>query len=213
MRKRIYILYNYLASYPVICVLCAATVLIVYSGRQYHPLESKQQAMLLQNMELSQKRQELGKELTSLQQEDLRKRYILFNQDFLPASEAYAENLKNTLEPAFEAHGWRILSSEVARFKSAAAPEFEATSGDGGIQGLEWILTGSALQEKQKGDESFLPLYSLTQCIHFLWGRSPVMECRSIEMARVNGSYEMTLRFFLPLRDTTVLNEPIPLDL
>ncbi|MDP4611669.1 MAG: hypothetical protein NWT02_10805 [Opitutales bacterium] len=217
MRKRLYTLYNYLASYPVIALLLAATVLVVYNGRQYRPFESKQQALLLQNMELSQERQELREELNSLRQEDLRKRYILFNQDFLSLSEANADNLENTFQSVFTANGWVISSTKVVPLDgeavSEADAELEEAAVEYGVQGREWVIRVSAPRKENEGDENFLPLYSLTQCIRFLWSRSPVMECRSIELSRLGDGYEATLSFFLPLRDPNGLNEPLPAEL
>ena len=213
MRKRLYILYNYLTSYPVIALLLAATVLIVYSGRQYRPFELEQQALLLQNMELSQERQELMKELNSLRQEDLRKRYILFNQDFLALSEANADYLENTLKSVFEANGWLISGTEIVPLDSEVDADLEEAAVEYGVQGRECIIKVSAPRKENEGDENFLPLYSLTQCIRFLWSRSPVMECRSIELSRLGDGYEATLSFFLPLRDPNGLNQPLPAEL
>ena len=83
MRKRLCHFYNILASYPVIMLLLAGLVALIYLARQYYPLELQRQAKQSQLMELKQELQALEQELTGIEQSDLRMRYMLFNEEFL----------------------------------------------------------------------------------------------------------------------------------
>ena len=91
MRKRLYHFYNILASYPVIALLLAGFVGLFYVARQYRPVELQRQAMYLQQIELKQELKALQKELTGIEQTDLRRRYMLFNDEFLKPADAQAE--------------------------------------------------------------------------------------------------------------------------
>ena len=86
MRKRLCHFYNILASYPVIVLLLAGLVALIYLARQYYPLELQRQAKHSQRMELKQELQALQQELTGIEQSDLRMRYMLFNDCLLYTS-------------------------------------------------------------------------------------------------------------------------------
>ena len=83
MRKRLCYFYNILASYPVIVLLLAGLVGLFYLARQHYPLEMQLQAKNLQRIELKQELKALQQKLKSIEQNDLRMRYVLFNEEFL----------------------------------------------------------------------------------------------------------------------------------
>ena len=95
MRKRLCYFYNILASYPVIALLVAGLVGLFYLARQHYPLDMQRQAKNLQRMELKQELQLLQQKLKSIEQNDLRMRYMLFNEEFLKTADAESEALKS----------------------------------------------------------------------------------------------------------------------
>ena len=69
MRKGLFKIYNLIAAYPVLALLCIAIGLLVYIGGQYKPVEqsfAREQAALMQ---LKQKAKELEKDLVELHRE------------------------------------------------------------------------------------------------------------------------------------------------
>ena len=214
MRRQFYRLYNLLASYPVIALQLIATVALIYFGQQYRPLENQRQIKLTQSMQLRQEQKDLEKELTSTEQKDLRKRYILFNQSFISKDEANAKLLKESLAPAFLAHGWTLQSPP----SDAAVPELviietekntiDKDSDEIIIHGATLNLWASALNKTSTNEEPFLPLYSLTECIKYLWSRPPTHEYQHIKIVRTTEGFALEASLFFPLMDPSIeLNE------
>lgn len=199
MRKRLCYFYNILASYPVIVLLLAGLVGLFYFARQYYPLELQRQAKSLQRMELKQELQALQRKLTSIEQDDLRMRYMLFNEEFLKTADANPEALKSLCAQAFEVHGWMLQTAEVAELEIPTEPNLVSDSKQAQIQGVMVDLSASATNSPQADGGPFLPLYSLTQCLNYLWTRSPLKEYQQIEIVRTKGGYELQVRLFLPL--------------
>lgn len=212
MRRQFYRLYNLLASYPVIALLLIATVTLVYFGQQYRPLESQRQAKLTQSMQLRQEQKNLEKELTSTEQKDLRKRYILFNQSFISKDQANAQLLKESLAPAFLAHGWTLQSPP----SGAVVPEFVILETERNtvntksdkivIHGATLNLWATALNKPSANEEPFLPLYSLTECIKYLWSRPPTHEYQHIKIVRTSEGFALEASLFFPLADPSILS-------
>ena len=117
MRKRLCHFYNILASYPVIMLLLAGLVALIYLARQHYPIELQRQAKQSQLMELKLELQALEQELTGIEQSDLRMRYILFNEKFLKKADAQPEALKSQFSQAFEVHGWVLQEAEVTELE------------------------------------------------------------------------------------------------
>ena len=63
-------------------------------------------------------------------------------------------------------------------------------------------LSASATNSPQIDGAPFLPLYSLTQCLNYLWSRPPLKEYQQIEIVRTQDGYELQVRLFLPLNDS-----------
>ena len=212
MRRKFYRLYNLLASYPVIALLLIATVALIYFGQQYRPLESQRQNKLTQSMQLRQEQKNLEQELTSTEQKDLRKRYILFNQSFISKDEAKAPLLKESLAPAFLAHGWTLESPP----NDALVPELiileteknttDTTSDTILIHGVTLNLWATALNKPSTNEEPFLPLYSLTECIKYLWSRPPTHEYQKIKIVRTSDGFALEATLFFPLIDPSILS-------
>jgi|GEM_PF-993709 len=212
MRRQFYRLYNLLASYPVIALLLIATVALIYFGQQYRPLESQRQNKLTQSMQLRQEQKNLEQELTSTEQKDLRKRYILFNQSFISKDEAKAPLLKESLAPAFLAHGWTLESPP----NDALVPELiileteknttDTTSDTILIHGVTLNLWATALNKPSTNEEPFLPLYSLTECIKYLWSRPPTHEYQKIKIVRTSDGFALEATLFFPLLDPSILS-------
>ena len=212
MRRQFYRLYNLLASYPVIALLLIATVALIYFGQQYRPLESQRQNKLTQSMQLRQEQKNLEQELTSTEQKDLRKRYILFNQSFISKDEAKAPLLKESLAPAFLAHGWTLESPP----NDALVPELiileteknttDTTSDTILIHGVTLNLWATALNKPSTNEEPFLPLYSLTECIKYLWSRPPTHEYQKIKIVRTSDGFALEATLFFPLIDPSILS-------
>ena len=70
-------------------------------------------------MELKQELKALQQELTGIEQNDLRRRYILFNEEFLTQTDAQAEILKRRFAKTFEVYGWTVQAAEVERLEIA----------------------------------------------------------------------------------------------
>ena len=202
MRKRLCHFYNILASYPVIVLLLAGLVALIYLARQYHPLELQRQAKHSQRMELKQELQALQQELTGVEQSDLRMRYMLFNEEFLKKADAQPEALKSQFTKAFEVHGWVLQEAEVTELEISTEQAKALDSNQARIQGIMLDLSASARNLPQADGEPFLPLYSLTQCMNYLWSRPPLKEYQQIELVRTHDSYVLKARIFLPLKDS-----------
>ena len=202
MRKRLCHFYNILASYPVIALLLASLVGLFYLSRQFYPLEIERQAKHLERMELKQELQNLEQELIGIEQSDLLMRYMLFNEEFLEAEDAQPEVLKSRFTQAFEVHGWILQTAEVAKLEINTEQGRASDSNQPRIQGIMLDLTASATNSLQANGEPFLPLYSLTQCLNYLWSRPPLKEYQQIELARTTDGYSLKARLFLPLKDS-----------
>ena len=202
MRKRLCHFYNILASYPVLVLLLAGLVALIYLARQYYPLELQRQAKHSQRMELKQELQALQQELTGIEQSDLRMRYMLFNEEFLKKADAQPEALKSQFSQAFEVHGWVLQEAEVAELEISTEQSKASDSNQARIQGIMLDLSASARNLPQADGEPFLPLYSLTQCMNYLWSRPPLKEYQQIELVRTHDSYLLKARIFLPLKDS-----------
>ena len=210
MRKRLCHLYNILASYPVIVLLLAGLVGLLYLARQLYPLEMQRQAKHLQRMELKQELQALQQELTGIEQSDLRMRYMLFNEEFLKTGDAEPEALKSQFTQAFEVHGWILQTAEVAELEIPTEQGRASDSNQARIHGIMLNLSASATNSPQADGEPFLPLYSLTQCMNYLWSRPPLKEYQQIELVRTHDGYVLKTQLFLPLKDSDLgdSNEP-----
>lgn len=202
MRKRLCHFYNILASYPVIMLLLAGLVALIYLARQHYPLELQRQAKQSQLMEFKLELQALEQELTGIEQSDLRMRYILFNEKFLKKADAQPEALKSQFLQAFEVHGWVLQEAEVTELEISTEQGKASDSNLARIQGIMLDLSASARNLPQADGEPFLPLYSLTQCINYLWSRPPLKEYQQIELVRTHDSYLLKARIFLPLKDS-----------
>ena len=202
MRKRLCYFYNILASYPVIVLLLAGLFGLFYLARQHYPLEMQRQAKNLQRMELKQELQALQQKLTSIEQNDLRMRYMLFNEEFLKIDDAESEALKSHFTQAFEVHGWILQTAEVAELEIPTEQGRTSDSNQARIQGIMLDLSASATNSPQVDGAPFLPLYSLAQCLNYLWSRPPLKEYQQIEIIRTQDGYELQVRLFLPLKDS-----------
>jgi len=202
MRKRLCHFYNILASYPVIVLLLAGLVGLLYLARLCYPLEMQRQAKHSQRMELKQELQALQQEMTGIEQSDLRMRYMLFNEEFLKTADAQPEALKSQFTQAFKVHGWILQTAEVAELEIPTEQGRASDSNQARIQGIMLDLSASARNSPQADGEPFLPLYSLTQCLNYLWSRPPLKEYQQIELARTHDGYALKARLFLPLKDS-----------
>jgi hypothetical protein len=202
MRKRLCHFYNILASYPVIVLLLAGLVALIYLARQYYPLELQRQAKHSQRMELKQELQALQQELTGIEQSDLRMRYMLFNEEFLKKADAHPEALKSQFSQAFKVNGWVLQEAEVAELEISTEQDRASDSNQARIEGIMLDLSASARNFPQADGEPFLPLHSLTQCMNYLWSRPPLKEYQQIELVRTYDSYLLKARIFLPLKDS-----------
>ena len=202
MRKRLCHFYNILASYPVIVLLLAGLVALIYLARQYYPLELQRQAKHQERMELKQELQALQQELIGIEQSDLRMRYMLFNEEFLKTADANPESLKSQFTQAFAVHGWILQEAEVSELEISTEQGKASDSNLARIQGIMLDLSASARNLPQADGEPFLPLYSLTQCMNYLWSRPPLKEYQQIELVRTHDSYLLKARIFLPLKDS-----------
>ena len=202
MRKRLCHFYNILASYPVIVLLLAGLVALLYIARLCYPLEMLRQAKYQEKMEIKQELQALQQELTGIEQSDLRMRYMLFNEEFLKTADAQADVLKSEFRQAFEVHGWILQTAKVAELEIPTEQGSASDSNQARIHGIMLDLSASATNSPQADGEPFLPLYSLTQCMNYLWSRPPLKEYQQIELVRTHDGYALKTRLFLPLKDS-----------
>ena len=143
MRKRLCHFYNILASYPVIVLLLAGLVALIYLARQYYPLELQRQAKHSQRMELKQELQALQQELTGIEQSDLRMRYMLFNEEFLKKADAHPEALKSQFTQAFKVNGWVLQEAEVTELEISTEQGKASDSNLARIQGIMLDLSAA----------------------------------------------------------------------
>ena len=202
MRKRLCHFYNILASYPVILLLLAGLVALLYLARLCYPLEMLRQAKYQEKMELKQEFQALQQELTGIEQSDLRMRYMLFNEEFLKSADAQPEALISQFTQAFEVHGWILQTAEVTELEIPVEQGRASDSNQARIHGIMLDLSANATNSAQADGEPFLPLYSLTQCMNYLWSRPPLKEYQQVELVRTHDGYTLKARLFLPLKDS-----------
>ena len=129
-------------------------------------------------------------------------RYMLFNEEFLKKVDAQPEALKSQFSQAFEVHGWILQAAEVAELEISTEEGKVSDSNLPRIQGIMLDLSASARNLPQANGEPFLPLYSLTQCMNYLWSRPPLKEYQKIELVRTHDGYLLKARLFLPLKDS-----------
>jgi hypothetical protein len=208
MRKHFYRLYSLLASYPVLALLLVAILALYYLGQSYKPFEQAAQTALQKSVQLKQELESLRKQQVSLEQSDLRKRYILFNQDFLTASEAEAELLKDEYAPVFAAYGWILQeppkdASALQVLEAAELPaDAEPDAGLVQIKGIQLNLWARSSEQPTNPDgDPFLPLHSMGECIHYLWSRPPTHDYERIQIVREDVGYSLETRLFFPLQD------------
>jgi hypothetical protein len=206
MRKRLYYFYNILASYPVIVLLLAGFVGLIYLAREHHPLELERQEKNLLRMELKQELNALQQELIGIEQNDLRMRYILFNEEFLTQTDAQAEILKRRFAKTFEVYGWTLQAAKVEQLEIATEQSAASNPKETRVQGIMLDLNASATNQPQTAEEPFLPLYSVTQCLNYLWSRAPIKDYQLIEIVRTKEGYELQARLFLPLKDSDLVD-------
>jgi len=186
----------------VIVLLLAGLVGLLYLARLCYPLEMQRQAKYLQRMELKQELQTLQQELTGIEQSDLRMRYMLFNEEFLKTADAQAEALKSQFTQAFAVHGWILQTAEVTELEIPTEQGRASDTNQARIYGIMLDLSASATNLPQADGEPFLPLYSLTQCMNYLWSRPPLKEYQQIELVRTHDGYALKTQLFLPLKDS-----------
>ena len=207
MRKRFFKIYNVIAAYPVLALLCMVIGLLLYIGGQYKPVEesfARKQAALMQ---LKQKANQLEKDFVEVEMLDLTKRYALYNQDFLAADELEGETLSSHIESALRAHGWQLERSEVVLLdddKQATG----ATAGRGPrLDAVLLQIEAVSVAQTNSAGEPFLPLYAATQAMRFMWGRPPTKEYQRIQISRLEEGYRLEASIFMPLRDADLPDE------
>jgi hypothetical protein len=103
-----------------------------------------------------------------------------FNEEFLKTADAQPEALKSDFTQAFEVHGWILQTAGVAELEIPNEQDRASDSNQARIQGIMLDLSASATNLPQADGRPFLPLYSLTQCLNYLWSRPPLKEYQQI---------------------------------
>lgn len=204
MRKYLCQFYSLLASYPVIILLIAGVSFLVYLGQQYKPVEAQQRAELEQNVRLKQERQTLNKQLTGLEQADLEKRYILFNQNFITRKALNEDQLLEKFDETFKAHEWDLTSVTISPLEDVVEPNTNTISQAPKLSGIKVSLSAENTNSNSI-DEPFLPLHSLIQCLKFMWSRPPIKEYQAVKITRTEDGYALELDAFLPVQDPFTL--------
>ena len=204
MRKRLYQLFNILASYPVLILLITGIGVLAYAAGQYQPLEQLQARKQEMRMQLKQKRQGMVRELADVEMVDLAKRYELFNKNFLERSDMEGESLSEQFAPTLKYYGWGLERLERVLADGDANGQQLGVR----IEGALFELEAMSLWEKDAQDEPFLPLYSMTQATRFLWARPPTKEYQRIKLSRLEEGYLLEVTMFMPLQDIDSSSEP-----
>ena len=97
-----------------------------------------------------------------------------------------------------------MQAAEVERLEIATEQSAASNSKETRIQGIMLDLNASATNQPQTAEEPFLPLYSVTQCLNYLWSRPPLKDYQQIELARIKDGYALQVRLFLPLQDSAL---------
>ena len=103
---------------------------------------------------------------------------------------------------SIEQNDLRMQTAEVAELETPIDQGRMMDSNQARIQGIMLDLSASATNSPQVDGAPFLPLYSLTQCLNYLWSRPPLKEYQQIEIVRTQDGYELQVRLFLPLKDS-----------
>lgn len=205
MRKGLFKIYNLIAAYPVLALLCIAIGLLVYIGGQYKPVEqsfAREQAALMQ---LKQKAKELEKDLVELEIIDLAKRYALFNQDFLGAQELESETVFGHIESSLNAYGWQLERTEAVLLDDEKSGAGSKNGSD--LEAVMLQIEAVSLRQTDSAGEPFLPLYSATQAMRLMWARPPTKEYQRIKLSRLEEGYRLEASIFMPLRDVNSADE------
>lgn len=207
MRTRLFKIYNVIAAYPVLALLCIAIGLLVYIGGQYKPVEqsfARKQAALMQ---LKQKAQGLEQDLVEVEMLDLAKRYALFNQDFLAAEDLEGEMLSSHIESSLNAHGWQLERTEAILVDDDKAEAGATGRGTPRVEAVMLQIEAVSVSQTDPAGEPFLPLYSATQAMRFMWARPPTKEYQRIQLSRLDAGYRLEASIFMPLRDADSADE------
>lgn len=204
MRKHLFQIYNLLSSYPILVLLVFGIGALVYIGGQYKPLELKQARQLEALMQLKQKQTDMEAQLKDVEIVDLAKRYTLFNQDFLDPAALEGDTLADQIGANFRAYGWDLQALEQERVNTAP----EVSQNTVRITGVSVQTNAVSMQTKQADGEPFLPLYSATQALRFMWLRAPTKEYKRVKLSRLEDGYRFEASIFLPLQDTANTNKP-----
>jgi hypothetical protein len=125
----------------------------------------------------------------------------LFNEEFLTQTDAQAEILKRRFAKTFEVYGWTLQAAKMERLEIVTEQSASSNSKETRIHGIMLDLNANATNQPQTTEEPFLPLYSVTQCLNYLWSRPPLKDYQQIELARIKDGYALQVRLFLPLQD------------
>ena len=194
--------FDFIASYPVLALLLIAIVILIYLGQQYRPVVQENQSELARSMQIRKEREALQQELGNVEMSDLRKRYTLYNKNFLSEGDAVRSSLIESVSSALNAFGWELQEHS---FQPLEAPknltetaENEATK----IRAVLLDVVANADGVEEVKEDPFLPLFSLFEAKKYLWSRSPDKEYQRIKIQRTETGYQMESTLFLPIGDS-----------
>ncbi|MGC6424534.1 MAG: hypothetical protein ACON4O_06055 [Lentimonas sp.] len=201
MRRFLCFCYNLLASYMLLVSLLLAIVWLLYLGRSYKPLEDERTQQLQLYIDLKQKRQKLENANKSVEVEDLERRYALFNESFIRASDLEALEFVKEMKGIFERYGWGVTETDFDLMENDASVEDRDRVDPFVLRGGLLHLSGADLKGSGKAEAEFLPLHSLLKAQRQLWCLEPWREFQSLKVARTVDGFSMDASVFFPLMD------------
>lgn len=180
-------------------LLFSAAIIYVLALRGgYKSIEEALHSISQQSYDLNAEMNRLERQATSVDEQDLKKRYVLFNEAFIKMGPSLSEDLTKLWAPAFEVHGWVLSEIDVQLCEPIA-------NGDGAvskINALEVSLFAESKVSQSQSKSEFLPFYTAVQALEFLWVRSPTKEYTRLDIDRLDGRFSLSVTAFLPLADT-----------
>ena len=198
MHRFLFISLRVLSAWPVLVVLLVAITILHWVGAGVQEREEEVGMLLEETVRLKQERTRFEAQLNGLTLTDLRRRSLLYAEDFLPLASDAEASIRAELKPAFDQAMWN-LDSVVVEESIEAESELP-------IGAVAAELSARMFAPPSDSDESpKLPVKTAVGLSQYIWRAPPFKEIQSIRLERTIDGYEMSMGIFVPCRhDVTV---------
>lgn len=207
MHRFLFISLRSISAWPVLVLLVVSIAVLHWMGAGIKEREEEVNLLLEEAVRLKQEGARLEEQLNGLTLTDLRRRSMLYAEDFLsPAINAEA-SIRTELQPAFKQAMWN-LDSVVVEESIEADSELPIAAVSAELS-ARMFASSSNMEEAPK-----LPVLSAVGLSQYIWRAPPFKEIQSIRLERTIDGYEMSMGIFMPCRndltvaDTSLENLP-----